>query len=260
MMRSLYIGKTGMDASQFKLDVISNNLANINTVGFKRSVAEFQDLYYQTLRQPGAQLPNGSNAPSGLIVGTGSAAVATERDHTQGPLASSSMSYSLAISGDGFFNVTLPDGTIAYTRNGEFQRDNNGNIVMPQGYQLNPSINIPATATSMTVSSSGLVQYYVTGNPTPQTAGQIQLSTFINPQGLQSYGQNLYQQTAASGDPQTGNPQTDDRGQIQQGFLESSNVNVTQELVDMITAQRAFEMNSKVITTSDQMLQRLTQM
>ncbi|BEV71510.1 MULTISPECIES: flagellar basal-body rod protein FlgG [unclassified Paludibacterium] len=260
MMRSLYIAKTGMDASQFKLDVVSNNLANVNTVGFKRSVAEFEDLYYQTLRQPGAQLPNGSNTPTGLLVGTGAAAVSTSRDHTQGTLISSTNSYSLAISGDGFFNITLPDGTTAYTRNGEFRRDNNGNMVTPQGYQLNPNINIPATATNMTVSLAGVVQYYVNGSTTPQTAGQIQTSTFINPQGLQSLGENLYAQTAASGDPQTGNPGTDDRGQIKQAFLENSNVNVTQELVDMITAQRAFEMNSKAITTADQMLQKLTQM
>jgi len=260
MMRSLFIAKTGMDASQFKLDVISNNLANVNTVGFKRGVAEFEDLYYQTLRAPGAQLANGSNTPTGLLVGTGAAAVATTRDHTQGTLISSTQSYNLAISGDGFFNITLPDGTTGYTRNGEFQRDNNGNMVTPQGYQLNPNINIPANATAMTVSATGVVQYTVAGSTAPQTAGTIQLSSFINPQGLQSLGQNLYAQTAASGDPQTGDPGSDDRGQIKQSFLEGSNVNVTQELVDMITAQRSFEMNSKAITTADQMLQRLTQM
>lgn len=260
MMRSLFIAKTGMDASQFKLDTISNNLANVNTVGFKRGIAEFQDLYYQTLRQPGAQMANGSNTPTGLSVGTGAAAVATTRDQTQGTLASSTQSYSLAISGDGFFAVTLPDGTTGYTRNGEFQRDNNGNIVTAQGYQLNPNINIPANATSLTVSNAGLVQYTTAGTAAPSTAGTIQLTGFINPQGLQSLGGNLYAQTAASGDPQTGNPGSNDLGSIQQGFLESSNVNVTQELVDMITAQRSYEMNSKAITTSDQMLQTLTQM
>jgi flagellar basal-body rod protein FlgG len=259
MMRSLFIAKTGMDSSQFKLDVISNNLANVNTVGFKRGIAEFQDLYYQTLRQPGAQLANGADTPTGLMIGTGAAAVATTRDQTQGTLMSSTQSYSLAISGDGFFAVTMPDGTTAYTRNGEFQRDNNGNMVTPQGYPLNPNINIPSTAVSMTVSSAGVVQYTVAGTSTPATAGTIQLTSFINPQGLQSLGQNLYAQTAASGDPQTGNPGSSDLGSIQQGFLEGSNVNVTQELVDMITAQRSYEMNSKCITTADQMLQNLTQ-
>jgi flagellar basal-body rod protein FlgG len=154
----------------------------------------------------------------------------------------------------------MPDGTTAYSRNGEFQRDNNGNIVTAQGYQLNPNINIPATATGMTVSSAGVVQYTVAGSTSPQTAGTIQLTGFINPQGLQSLGENLYAQTAASGDPQTADPGTNDLGKIQQNFLESSNVNVTQELVDMITAQRSFEMNSKAITTSDQMLQTLTQL
>jgi flagellar basal-body rod protein FlgG len=166
----------------------------------------------------------------------------------------------MAISGDGFFTISMPDGTTAYTRNGEFQRDNNGNIVTAQGYQLNPNINIPATATSMTVSNAGVVQYTVAGSTAPQTAGTIQLTSFVNPQGLQSLGENLYAQTAASGDPQTGDPGTNDLGQVKQSFLESSNVNVTQELVDMITAQRSFEMNSKAITTSDQMLQTLTQM
>jgi flagellar basal-body rod protein FlgG len=260
MMRSLFIAKTGMDSSQFKLDVISNNLANVNTVGFKRANAEFADLYYQTMRAPGSQLANGSNTPTGLLVGTGSAAVATTRDHTQGTLVSSTQSYNLAISGDGFFNIQMPDGTTAYTRNGEFQRDNAGNMVTPQGYPLNPNINVPANATSMTVSTTGVVQYYVAGSTAPQTAGTIQLTTFINPQGLQSLGENLYGQTSASGDPQTGDPGSDARGMVKQSFLESSTGNVTQELVDMITAQRSFEMNSKAITTSDQMLQRLTQM
>lgn len=260
MMRSLFISKTGMDVSQFKLDVVANNLANVNTVGFKRNIAEFEDLYYQTMREPGAQLPTGSNTPTGLIIGTGASVVSTTRDHTQGTLMSSTQTTSLAISGDGFFNIQLPDGTTAYSRNGEFQRDNNGNLVTPQGYPLSPNINIPSTAVNMTVSLTGTVQYYTAGSTTPQTAGTIQLSSFINPQGLQSLGENLYQQTAASGDPQTGDPGSTNLGTIKQGFLESSNVNVTQELVDMITAQRSFEMNSKVMNTADQMLQRLAQL
>ncbi|GGY06653.1 flagellar basal-body rod protein FlgG [Paludibacterium paludis] len=260
MMRALYIAKTGMDSSQFRLDVVSNNLANVSTKGFKRGTAVFEDLYYQTLRQPGSQLPNGANLPTGLQVGTGSAPVATARIHTEGDLLPTGQSLDWAIVGDGFFRIQMPDGTTGYTRNGEFKRNSNGDIVNPQGLQLNPNVNIPANATDLSVSQSGVIQYKVPGNPAPQTAGNIQLTTFINPQGLQSIGDNLYLQTAASGDPQDGDPATDNRGLIRQGFLENSNVNVTEELVNMITAQRAFEMNSKAITTCDQMLQRLTQL
>lgn len=260
MMRSLYIAKTGMDSSQFRLDVVSNNLANVNTKGFKRGSAVFEDLYYQTLRQPGAQLPNGANLPTGMQVGTGSAAVATARIHTQGDLINTGQALDWAIQGDGFFRIQMPDGTTAYSRNGEFKRNSNGDIVNSQGLQLNPNINIPTNSLSLSVSASGVVQYTVPGNAAPQTAGTIQLTTFINPQGLQSLGDNLYAQTAASGDPQDGDPTTDNRGQIRQNFLEASNVNVTEELVNMITAQRSFEMNSKAITTCDQMLQRLSQL
>ncbi|WP_028535332.1 flagellar basal-body rod protein FlgG [Paludibacterium yongneupense] len=259
MMRSLYISKTGMDASQFKLDTVSNNLSNVNTTAFKRGIAVFQDLYYQTLRQPGSQLPSGSSVPIGLQVGTGAAGVATSTDMSQGSLTSSNQSYDMAINGDGFFQVQMPDGSTAYTRDGSFHRNANGDIVTASGYNLNPNINIPATATNMTVSAQGLVQYTLVNNPTPQTAGTMQLATFINPQGMLKLGGNLYQETAASGTPQVGDPGTDDRGPLKQGFLESSNVNVTQELVDMITAQRSFEMNSKAITAADQMLQNLTQ-
>ncbi|AAQ60551.1 flagellar basal-body rod protein FlgG [Chromobacterium violaceum] len=258
MMRALYIAKTGMDTSQFQLDVVSNNLANVNTVGFKKSRGIFEDLYYQTLRQPGGQLANGNANPTGLQVGTGAAAVASSRIFTQGPPQQTGQPLDLQIQGDGFFRLLQPDGTTAYSRNGQFQRDANGNVVNPDGLPLNPNINIPATAQQITVSSAGVVQYTLAGSAAPQTAGTILLTTFINPQGLQSIGNNLYLQTAASGDPQDGNPQTDDRGAIKSGFLESSNVNVTEELVNMITAQRSFEMNSRAVTTADQMLQKLS--
>ncbi|POZ60827.1 flagellar basal-body rod protein FlgG [Chromobacterium alticapitis] len=258
MMRALYIAKTGMDASQYQLDVVSNNLANVNTIGFKRSRGVFEDLYYQTLRQPGGQLANGNANPTGLQVGTGAAAVASTRIFAQGPGQQTGQSLDLQIEGDGFFRVLQADGTTAYTRNGQFQRNPNGDVVNPDGLPLNPNINIPATAQQITVSAAGVVQYTLAGATAPQTAGTIQLTTFVNPQGLQSLGSNLYLQTGASGDPQDGNPMTDDRGSIRSGFLESSNVNVTEELVNMITAQRSYEMNSRAVTTADQMLQKLS--
>ncbi|AXK39865.1 flagellar basal-body rod protein FlgG [Crenobacter cavernae] len=260
MMRSLYIAKTGMDSSQFALDVVSNNLANVNTKGFKRSHAVFEDLYYQTLRQPGSQLSNGNTLPTGLQIGTGAAPVSTARIHSQGSLARTEQSLDLAITGEGFFRVQRPDGIIAYTRDGEFRRNQNGDVVNPAGYLLDPAINIPADATRISISDAGAVQYFLPGNPNPQNAGNIQLTTFINPQGLESIGENLYLQTAASGDPQDGDPGTDARGRISQGYLEDSNVNVTEELVKMIQAQRSFEMNSRAIKTADEMLQRIAQL
>lgn len=260
MMRALDIAKTGMDVSQFKLDNLSNNLANVDTKGFKPSNAIFEDLFYQTLRSPGAQLPNGSNLPTGLQIGTGAAAVAAARDHTQGNAIQTGEALDWMIVGDGFFAIQLPDGTTAYTRNGQFQRNSNGDIVTVDGYQLNPNINIPANALTITLTNEGVVQYTVPGSSAQQTAGTLQLTTFVNPVGLTSYGQNLYLQTASSGDAQTGDPGTDNIGTLRQGFLEGSNVNVTKELVDMIVAQRAFEMNSKAINTADQMLQRVTQL
>ncbi|HJV05787.1 MAG TPA: flagellar basal-body rod protein FlgG [Chromobacteriaceae bacterium] len=260
MMRALYIAKTGMDSSQFQLDVVSNNLANVNTKGFKRGQAIFEDLYYQTLRQPGAQLANGNTTPTGLQVGTGATPVATSRIHSQGNLMQTDQSLDLAITGDGFFRISLPDGTTAYTRDGEFKRNANGDVVTADGYSMNPNINIPSGATQITISTGGVVQYFLPNNPAAQTAGTIQLTTFINPQGLESMGNNLYLQSAASGDPQDGDPNTDSRGQVKQGFLEDSNVNVTEELVKMIQAQRSFEMNSRAIKTADEMLQRIAQL
>ena len=260
MIRALYIAKTGMDSSQFKLDVVSNNLANVSTKGFKRSNAVFEDLYYQTLRQPGAQLANGNLLPTGLHVGTGSAPVATARVHTEGDLIRTEQTLDLAITGDGFFRIQQTDGTIAYTRNGEFKRNNNGVVVNSAGLTLDPAITIPSTATKITVSDTGLLEYFEAGNPNAAGSFQINTATFINPQGMESIGTNLYLATAASGDPIEGLPGLDGRGLIKQGFVEGSNVNVTEELINMITAQRAYEINSRAIKTADEMLQKLSQL
>lgn len=260
MIRALYIAKTGMDSSQFKLDVVSNNLANVNTKGFKRSNAVFEDLYYQTLRQPGAQLSNGNVLPTGLHVGTGAAPVATARVHTQGDMIRTEQTLDMAIAGDGFFRIQQTDGTIAYTRNGEFKRNNNGLVVNADGLALDPAITIPATATKITVSPQGLLEYYESGSGVAAGSFQINTSTFINPQGLESIGGNLYLATGASGDPVDGVPGSDGRGLVSQGFLEGSNVNVTEELINMIQAQRAYEINSRAIKTADEMLQKLTQL
>lgn len=261
MMRALYIAKTGMDSSQFQLDTISNNLANANTVGFKKGHALFQDLFYQTLRQPGSQQSNGATLPTGLSVGTGAAPVATSRIFSEGSLVNTGNTLDLAIVGDGFLQLQMPDGTTAYTRNGEFSRNQNGDVVNAEGLPLIPNINIPANAAQLTISTGGVVQYTLPGaTQSPQTAGTIQLATFVNPQGLISMGGNLYAQSGSSGDPQVGNPDSDSRGQVRQGFLEQSNVNVTEELVNMIQAQRSFEMNSRAIKAADEMLQNLTQL
>jgi flagellar basal-body rod protein FlgG len=261
MMRALYIAKTGMDSSQYQLDTISNNLANSNTVGYKKNHAIFQDLYYQTLRQPGSQQSNGNTLPTGLMVGTGAAPIASTRIFSEGSLVNTGTSLDLAVVGDGFFQVQMPDGTTAYTRDGEFSRNQNGDVVNPEGLPLVPNINIPANAVQLTVSAGGVVQYTLPGaTQSPQTAGTIQLATFVNPQGLISLGGNLYAQSGSSGDPQVGDPGTDSRGSIKQGYLEQSNVNVTEELVNMITAQRSFEMNSRSIKAADEMLQTLTQL
>lgn len=260
MIRALYIAKTGMDSSQFKLDVVSNNLANVGTKGFKRSNAIFEDLYYQTLRQPGAQLANGNSLPTGLHIGTGSAPVATARVHTQGDMIRTDQTLDMAVAGDGFFRIQQTDGTIAYTRNGEFKRNSDGVVVNSAGLTLDPAMTIPATATKITVSPSGLLEYYMAGSSAAAGSFQIQTANFINPQGLESIGANLYVATAASGDPVEGVPGLDGRGTISQGFVEGSNVNVTEELINMITAQRAYEINSRAIKTADEMLQKLTQL
>ena len=261
MIRSLWIAKTGLDAQQTNIDVISNNLANVSTNGFKRTRAVFEDLLYQTMRQPGAQSSQQTQLPSGFQLGTGVRPVAAERIHTQGKLQQTGNSLDVAINGRGFFQILMPDGSTAYTRDGSFQMDNQGQVVTSSGYQVQPALTIPADALSVTIAKDGTVSVTQPGNP-PQTTqiGNIQLVNFVNPAGLQSMGENLYVETASSGAPQPNTPGTNGLGVLNQGYVETSNVNVAEELVNMIQAQRAYELNSKAITVSDQMLQRLTQL
>jgi flagellar basal-body rod protein FlgG len=260
MIRSLWISKTGLEAQQTQMDVISNNLANVSTTGFKRSRAVFEDLLYQNLRQPGAQSSQQTQIPSGLQIGTGVRPVAAERIHTQGNLQQTSNQLDVAIQGAGFFQVLMPDGTTAYSRDGSFQRDNQGQIVTSSGFVVQPAITIPANATSVTIGQDGVITVTQPGVAAPVQVGSLQLATFINPSGLESMGQNLYLETASSGTPSTNVPGTNGAGTLSQGYVETSNVNVVEELVNMIQTQRAYEINSKAITVSDQMLQKLSQM
>ena len=260
MIRSLWISKTGLDAQQTNLDVIANNLANVSTTGFKRSRAVFEDLLYQTLRQPGAQSSQQTQVPTGLQVGTGVRPVATERIFTQGNLQQTGNAFDLAINGQGFLQVQMPDGTTGYTRDGSFHVDAQGQVVTSNGFPLLPTVTVPANATKVTIGSDGVVSVTVPGQVNAQNVGSIQLANFVNPAGLQALGQNLYLETAASGAPQPGTPGTNGLGLLNQGYVETSNVNVVEELVSMIQAQRAYEINSKAIQTSDQMLQRLAQL
>jgi len=259
MIGSLWIAKTGLDAQQTNMDVISNNLANVSTNGFKRSRAVFEDLMYQTLRQPGAQSSEQTTLPSGLQIGTGVRPVATERLHTQGNLSKTDNSKDVAINGQGFFQVQLPDGTAAYTRDGSFQVDQNGQLVTNAGFPVQPGITIPSNALSITIGRDGVVSVTQQGQAQPVQVGQLTLSTFINDTGLESMGENLYKETQASGAPTDSTPGLNGAGLLYQGYVETSNVNVAEELVSMIQTQRAYEINSKAITTSDQMLQKLTQ-
>lgn len=259
MIRSLWIAKTGLDAQQTNMDVIANNLANVSTNGFKRQRAVFEDLMYQTLRQPGAQSSEQTTLPSGLQIGTGVRPVATERLHSQGNLSQTDSSKDVAINGQGFFQVQMPDGTLAYTRDGSFQTDQNGQLVTNGGFPVQPAITIPANALSMTIGRDGTVSVTQQGQTQPVQVGQLTLSTFINDAGLESVGENLYQETQASGAPTDSTPGLNGAGLLYQGYVETSNVNVAEELVSMIQTQRAYEINSKAISTSDQMLQKLTQ-
>ena len=260
MIRSLWISKTGLDAQQTQMDVIANNLANVSTNGFKRSRAVFEDLLYQTLRQPGAQSSQQTQLPSGLQLGTGVRPVATERIFTQGNLQQTGNSKDVAIQGQGFFQVLRPDGSTAYTRDGSFQTDFEGQLVTSSGYYVQPAITIPPNAQSITVGRDGVVSVTTQDSAAPVQVGHLQLATFVNPAGLQSVGENLYVETASSGTPNVTNPGTDGAGLLNQGYVETSNVNVVEELVNMIQTQRAYEINSKSVQTSDQMLQRLTQL
>jgi flagellar basal-body rod protein FlgG len=259
MEPALWIAKTGMDGQQTRLAVIANNLANVSTSGFKRSRPIFEDLLYQTMRQPGAQSSQNTQLPSGFMLGTGVRVVATEKIHAQGNMVQTDNALDMAIQGRGFFTILQPDGTQAYTRDGNFQTDLNGQLVTSNGYQLQPPITIPQGSLSVTIGTDGTVSVLSAGSATPAQVGQVQLTDFINPVGLQPVGQNLYLETASSGAPQVGQAGQNGLGSIIQGSVESSNVNVVEELVNMIETQRAYEMNAKAIETVNQMLQFTSQ-
>ncbi|HMM67397.1 MAG TPA: flagellar basal-body rod protein FlgG [Dokdonella sp.] len=258
MFSSLWIAKTGLDAQQTRMAVTSNNIANANTTGFKRSRAAFEDLIYQNRRQPGAQSSEATQVPAGTMVGTGVRVVGTEKLFTQGEVMQTGNAFDLAIQGRGFFQVTLPDGTVGYTRDGSFHINSDGQMVSNSGYPMEPAITVPAGAQSLTIGNDGTVSVQLAGQAAAAQIGTVQLADFINPAGLEARGENLLYETAASGAPQTGTPGLNGVGSLMQGALESSNVNVVEELVNMIETQRAYEMNSKAITASDQMLQNLT--
>jgi flagellar basal-body rod protein FlgG len=260
MIRSLYIAKTGLDAQQTQLDVVSNNLANVGTTGFKRSRAVFEDLMYQNMRQVGGQTSDQTRLPSGLQLGTGVRVVATERLHSQGNLTKTDNPKDVAINGGGFFQVLMPDGTTSYTRDGSFQTNAEGQLVTASGFQVQPQITIPQNATSITVARDGTVSVTQAGSTATVQVGQLQLATFLNPTGLQSMGENLYTETDASGAANVVVPGLEGAGVLTQGYVEASNVNVVEELVNMIATQRAYEINSKAVQTSDQMLAKLAQL
>jgi flagellar basal-body rod protein FlgG len=253
MIRSLYTSAAGMEVQQINLDNISNNLANVNTTGFKKVRAEFQDLLYQTLATPGSDTTNTTETPNGIQVGLGAKLVATNRQFSQGSLKNTGRPLDMAIMGRGFFQVTLPDGTTGYTRDGSFTLDQNGQVLTSQGFLLEPAITIPQEAVGVTVGTDGTVSVDI-GDTEAQNVGQITLANFINPSGLKAMGGNVYTQTTASGDPQVGNPGDVSFGEIQSNFLEISNVNVAEEMINMIIGQRAFEATSRSVRTADQML------
>ena len=259
MINALQIASTGMRAQQTQLDVISHNLANVSTTGFKRSSAMFEDLIYQNLRQVGAPNAEQAELPTGLQLGLGVRPVATARTVTQGSMQKTENQHDVALNGDGFFQIEMPDGSTAYTRDGSFKITAEGRLVNNSGMPVIGAVTIPRDARSVTIGADGQVTVLVGTNPAPQPAGTITLATFINPAGLEPRGQNLFTETAASGEAAVGAPGSEGRGPVLQGFLESSNVNVVQELVAMIQTQRAYELNSRAVQTSDQMLARLAQ-
>jgi flagellar basal-body rod protein FlgG len=259
MNQALWIAKTGLDAQQTRMSVISNNLANVNTTGFKQDRAVFEDLLYQTIRQPGAQSSSNTQLPSGLMLGTGVRTVATEKLHTQGNIQQTGNAMDMAIQGRGFFQILMPDGSLSYTRDGTFQIDSEGQMVMSNGYPLEPSVTIPEDALSITIGSDGAISVLQSGQTAPTVVGDIELADFVNPTGLQAIGENLFKESNASGTAITGTPGLDGIGSVVGGALETSNVNVVTELINMIETQRAYEMNSKAISTADQMLQYASQ-
>ncbi|WP_341915954.1 flagellar basal-body rod protein FlgG [Ferrovibrio terrae] len=260
-MRSLSTGATGMMAQQLNVEVISNNIANMSTTGFKRQRAEFQDLLYQNMRRPGSTSSDANTiVPSGIQIGVGVRTAGVYRIHEQGNLTTTGNTYDLAISGKGYFQVTLPSGETSYTRAGSFQVNAQGQIVTVDGYLLNPAITVPQGALSVNIDATGIVEARIAGQTNAQQLGQIQLATFVNEAGLEATGDNLFLETAASGQPTVGNPNAVGFGVLRQGYVETSNVNPVQEITNLITAQRAYEMNSKIITASDEMLQTATRL
>lgn len=258
MHPALWVSKTGLSAQDTNMATISNNLANVNTTGFKRDRAVFQDLLYQVNRQPGGLSSQNTELPSGLQLGTGVRIVGTAKQFSQGNLQVTGQPLDMAVNGRGFFQVLMPDGTINYTRDGEFQLNSVGDIVNPEGYPIEPNINVPNNATKVTVGKDGTVTAVVDNQAQPVNLGQIVLVDFVNPQGLQAMGNNLYRETNASGNAVQGQAGLAGLGTIEQGTTEASNVQVVEELVNMITTQRAYEMNSKVVSATDQMLQFVT--
>jgi len=260
MVRSLYSAATGMEAQKLNIDVIANNLANVNTVGFKKSRADFQDLLYQAISAPGAASADGVVIPSGIQVGLGVKPVAVQKIFQQGDFMTTGNNLDLVIEGDGFFQIRMPDDTTSYTRSGALKMDNEGRVVNSDGYPLEPAITIPENTLNITVGSDGRVTVLQAGNTTPTEIGQIELARFINPGGLKAIGKNLFQETGSSGEATTGNPSTEGLGTLAQGFLEMSNVNVVEEMVNMIVSQRAYEVTSKAVQASDEMLQTANNM
>jgi len=257
-MESLWVAKTGLEAQQMRMTVVSQNLANVNTTGYKRQRAMFEDLLYQNVVQSGGATSQQTQAPTGLNLGTGVRVVATDHQFAQGNLVTTGNQFDLAVQGRGFFEVLLPDGTQAYTRDGTFQINSDGALVTSSGYAVQPAITIPAAAQSVTIGTDGTVSALLAGQSNATQVGTLQLTDFVNSAGLQSRGQNLFRETVSSGPPQPGTPGLNGLGTVGQGSLETSNVNVVEELVNMIETQRAYEMNSRAIETSDQMLQHLT--
>ncbi len=254
MIRALYTAASGMNAQQANIDNVAHNLANVNTPGFKKSHVQFEDLVYQETTAPGSPTPGSGESPTGMQTGLGTRPVATSRDFSSGNLRATNSPMDVAIQGDGFLQVTLPDGSTGYTRAGALQRNAQGQVVTSEGYSLEPAISIPMATTSVTISKDGIVSAMVAGQTAAQQLGTLEMASFQNPAGLKPMGGNIYTATTASGEPQVGTPGTDGRGTLQQGFLEDSNVSVVEEMINMILGQRAYEANSKVIKAADEML------
>ena len=259
MHAALYVSKTGLSAQDTRLTTIANNLANVSTVGFKRDRVVFEDLLYQINRQPGAQNTEDTQIPSGLQLGTGVRVVGTQKQFTHGSLQITDQPLDVAVDGRGFLQIAQPDGTTAYTRSGQLHLNSNGDVTTASGLLLDPNITVPEGADNITIGTDGIVTAFIPGEPAGQVLGNVQIADFINPAGLEAIGSNLFVETAASGNPIVGIPGENGLGQINQGMLENSNVDIVEEMVNMITTQRAYEMNSKVVSTADQMLQFITQ-